>query len=158
MNYKSFFHQFKYPIYKDDVKLVIINGILTAIFFGFLLGFIDGFLAIINFPLSICLFLIGGFVGRKIRKSYYTYHILFPVLAVVFTLLGYVFFCYGSFVIINLYASKDFLLVIKSFFIPQNLFLNLIYNLAPIGIWGIIRLIFFVMTLFDSYRYAKAGY
>lgn len=84
-------YNWKQPIYKNDCVNVIINGLIAAILGGILGGLLDYLLSMINFPLSFSLILISYFVGSRVRKGYFTFHILYPTLAVVFLFVGLLF-------------------------------------------------------------------
>ena len=81
-------YNWKQPIYRNDLISVLLNGILTAILSGILAGALDYLLSILNFPLSFGLFIICYLIGYRLRKSFYSYHILYPVLSILFMLIA----------------------------------------------------------------------
>ncbi len=81
-------NNWKEPIYKDDLKNVILNGIVFSILGGVLAGTLDFLMVLLNLSISFGLIILTYMVGVRIRKSYYTYHILYPVLGILFLTLG----------------------------------------------------------------------
>lgn len=156
-------YNWQQPIYKNDVINVIINGLLAAILGGILGGLIDFLLGKINFPLSISLILISYFVGTRVRKGYFNYHILYPTLAILFLLIGLFFntftyyMMYFNFITaIHMLGSTNFYLqilspisYIVSFFRNFN-FLYLFYTLLELVIYGLCIKITF--NLASGYR------
>lgn len=82
-------YYWKEHIYKDDLKSVLINGFLIAIFVGILGGVCDYAMGLINFSISISFILLYYFMSTRLKKAYFTYHILYPVLSLVFLTLGF---------------------------------------------------------------------
>ena len=82
-------NNWKQTIYKDDIKAVIINGLLMAILGGILAGLVDYLLCIkLNSEFAIGLVIIAYLIIYKVKTAYFNYHILYPVLGMVFLLLG----------------------------------------------------------------------
>lgn len=79
-------------IYKDDVINVILNGLIFSILAGILAGVIDYlFVRVLGLSISFGLIIMCYMIGNRMRKSYYNYHILYPVLSIVFMLLSLIF-------------------------------------------------------------------
>ena len=76
------------PIYKDDLKSFLLNGFMYSILAGILAGALDTLFWMINFPLAFGLVIICFMLGSRLSKSYYTYHILYPTLSIVFMLIA----------------------------------------------------------------------
>ncbi len=84
-------YNWKQPIYKNDLINVLINGLVAAILGGILAGLFDFlFNEILNFPLSFGLILICYMIGLRMKKGYYSFHILYPVLSILFMILALV--------------------------------------------------------------------
>ena len=82
-------NNWKAKIYWDDLKSVLINGILFALVGGALAGLLDYLLAeVLGSWLVFGIFIISALVGRQVSKTYYNYHILYPVLSIVFMFIG----------------------------------------------------------------------
>lgn len=85
-------YNWKQPIYKNDLINVIINGLLSAILGGILAGVLDFlFGEILHFPISFGLIIICYMIGARMSKGYYSYHILYPVLSILFMIIALVF-------------------------------------------------------------------
>lgn len=153
MNFKSLVNKFKEPIDKNDLLYVVINGLLSAIIIGSLMGGIEGFLNLIRFPISFCMFLMGLFIGRRINKAYYSYHILYSVLGVLFCIIGYVFYTF----VFNVFVLQNFSLVINTFF-SSDIFRIMFYQINPLnGINAVINLLIFILMLLVCAKATKGN-
>lgn len=139
-------------MYRGDLKSVLIKGLLAMIAFSVLFGVVDGFLALVGFPLSLGILLIGFAIGRRIESAYDNYHIIYSFISVAYTLIGYLlyFFSYicalkrsidGTFSM--LFDGSFFRLVIQKFYLgfttgtPLSIFLEIIYILFFIAMFFI---------------------
>lgn len=85
-------YNWQQPIYKNDLLMVLLNGFLACLLGGILGGLLDYLLGgIIGVPISISLFLFCYMIGTRMNKGYISYHILYPVLSIVFMLLAMLF-------------------------------------------------------------------
>ncbi|MGM9969365.1 MAG: hypothetical protein ACI35S_03110 [Anaeroplasma sp.] len=81
-------YNWKQPLYRNDLISVLVNGLLTAILAGVLAGALDFLFSMINFPLAFGLLIICYLVAYKVKKSFYSYHILYPVLSLIFMVIA----------------------------------------------------------------------
>ena len=81
-------NNWKEHIFKDDLIAVLINGLVVSILAGIIAGGIDYLFNKFNIRLSFGLLIIAFCVGYRINKAYFTFHILYPVLALVFMVFG----------------------------------------------------------------------
>lgn len=95
------------PLYKQDVIAVVVNGLVAAILAGILGGAIEYLFDMLGFSISINLLLIAFLVGLRVRRGYYTYHILYPVLAIVFLLVGLLISHYSYIIFYHLFVNKS---------------------------------------------------
>lgn len=80
-------NNWKEPIYKNDLKMVLIFGITAMILGGIVTGLFDGLLySTFDLGISFSLLLNSLIIGFSVKKGYYSYHILYPVLALGFFL------------------------------------------------------------------------
>lgn len=87
---RKFVNLWKMDIYPDDLKYVLINGILMTFFVGAFIGFLDALTyRSVQFTLILFILALGYIIGYRIAKSYFSYHILYATLAVVFTVMGF---------------------------------------------------------------------
>ena len=108
---RKLINQFKEPIYKDDLKRVLIYGSISAVLFGVLAGALQYFAVIsLGTMFSIAIYLIAYMVGKELRDRVFTYHILYSVLGVLFFFVGCLFYN-ASF---TAFISGDILLGIVS--------------------------------------------
>jgi hypothetical protein len=153
------------PIYKEDVKHVILNGLIAAILGGILGGALDYlFNVVLKFPISFSLIIMVLFIGYRTKKGYYSYHILFPVLAILFLILS-IFFCIYSFYAISYMVIGEYRIYLifayPSFWLsfitaPISALLFGINN-SDVGyiIYGVIDLIFYICAFWFVYRMVK---
>ena len=146
-------NQFKEPIYKDDLKRVIIYCSLNAILFGVLAGALQFFANItIGIEFSLLIYLIAYMIGRELRDGVFTYHILYSVLGVVFFLIGYLFYkvSYLTFIIRDVIFSLKVIFSLDGFigivfpFLDIRSYLggNLLNNILDIFVF-----VFSIMTI-----------
>ena len=82
-------NNWRQPIYKNDVRTVIIFGLTATILGGILTGLIDATLAnLFGLGISFSLLLNSLIIGFSVKKGYEEYHILYPVLALGFFVLA----------------------------------------------------------------------
>ena len=75
-------------IYKDDLSYVLINAVAVVILGGIIAGSIDYLFSLVNVNISFGLIIITLLLGFRMRKSYYNFHILYPVLSIPFMILA----------------------------------------------------------------------
>ncbi len=149
----------KEPIYKSDLRKVLLYGLLTAILVGILGGELDYALYLVNFNISIGLILLAIAVGIMIRRAYFNYHILYPVLSIPFLLVGLLFlhFTYYSFIFGDVlftisqpyvylwYVEMPVLNLINGIKEPNTLYI----------IYGIFDIVIFAFSFWYCYRLSK---
>ena len=152
------------PIYKQDLIAVIVNGLVSCILGGILAGVLDYLLSLINFPLSFGLIIIAYLVGLRVKRGYYSYHVLYPTLAIVFFLLGIFFQAYTSVCLYHAFFVKDynFLKVFVSrelwIQIVSPFFLLIVGTFQPLVLfYAVIDLAALVLGIFITYRVAKGN-
>lgn len=155
-------YNWKEPIFKKDLIAVIINGLLFGILGGILAGVLDYLMVLINFSVSFGLIILTYMIGIKVRKSYYSYHILYPVLGLVFLVLG-LFVSYVAFYFMALRSLDTFGLFLDPFFYLNFLlepasgiisFFTNGYNLLSL-IVGILNVIIYIWAFVFCYRLIK---
>lgn len=150
------------PLYKNDVINVCLNGILSAIIGGVLAGVLDYlFMDVISLPLSFGLIIICYMIGNRMNKGYYSYHILYPTLSILFMVIALIFkeFSYLFMII------KDF--SVFKYLISPKFYLNVItgpiyyiiqcfksFNLLYL-LLGIINLFIYVLAFRFCYKLVK---
>ena len=153
------------PIYKQDLLAVLLNGFFIAILGGILGAGIDYVLQVMfHIPLSISELIIMYLVAWRVKKGFYSYHILYPILAVVFLLFAFW---------VNLYAFQS-IVAIQSGFYRIYLFIGwpsfwMSYLLLPVNtlllgisggdalgiVMGILNLIFYIFAVWYVYHTVK---
>ena len=154
---RKLLNQFKEPIYKDDLKRVLLYCGISALLFGALAGALQ-YLAIITLGITtyIVIYLIAYMIGKELRDRVFTYHILYSILGILFFFVGYLIYyvSYASFI------YKDILFAISYVFSPSGL-LYLVFGFLDFktdiigSILDIIILIFCVMTIWRMSIYRK---
>ena len=154
-------NQFKQPLYKDDLKRVLVYCFFNAVLFGALAGALQ-FIANITHGLgfSLLIYFIAYMIGRELRDRVFTYHILYSVLGVVFFIIGYLFYniSYMTFVI------RDVFISLKLIFSPTG-FIGFVFPFLDIrtysgtnilnNILDIFIFIFSIMTIWRMSCYRK---
>lgn len=111
-------YNWKQPIYKNDLLNVLLNGFLSAVLGGILAGILDYLFGnILNFPISIGLMIICYMVGLRMKRGYFSFHILYPVLSILFMILGLIFSEFAYMFCIFPQASTFRLLISGSFYL-----------------------------------------
>lgn len=163
-------NQFKEPIYKDDLKYVIINGLISMLLFGLICGFIDVTMSIIfnvnGNSITFAIFLLPYLIGRKIRKSLYNYHILYSILTFVFILISVYFYqlCYTQVTLYHylnmtsLGSFKMYTTLFKQTYFPSKILSFLRVKDFSIVFWSIIEIILFNVSLYQALKIVKRGY
>ncbi len=149
------------PIYKKDLQNVIINGVLFGILAGILGGALDFLFAYIDVKLSIGLVIISLMVGYRVNKSYFNFHILYPVLIIPFMILGlfishftYSLFLNGFHNFFNVLGDGNFYL---SFLISpvSELIFGIRYGSTKDIILGIVNILIYILAFVSCYLLAK---
>ena len=153
------------PIYKQDLIGVLVNGFLTAILCGILGAGIDYLLQVrFQIPLSIAELFIMYVIGWRVKKGFYSYHILYPILAIVFLLFAF---------FINLFAFHSIVYIVSGRYDIYNLLITpsfwFAYLLLPVNtliggiafgdaiqiVFGIINILFYIFAVWYVYRTVK---
>ena len=72
-------YAWKQPIFKSDLMPVITNGLIFGILGGILGGLLDYLFNIMGINISFSLLILSYFIGKKVKESYYSYHILYLI-------------------------------------------------------------------------------
>jgi hypothetical protein len=151
----------KQEIYKDDLLPVIGNGLLFAVIGGILAGLLDFLCNLIGLNISFGLIIISYFVGSRVNKSYYSYHILYPTLTIIFMLIGllfsdlsYLFCMFRSFDIFLNFIKPMFLLNILISPISNVIRSLISFNILDLFI-NLFNLVVYIFAFIYAYRLAK---
>ncbi len=155
-------YNWKEPLFKKDLIAVIINGLIFGILGGILSGVLDYLMLMINFSISFGLIILTYMIGIKVRKSFYSYHILYPVLGLAFLVLG-LFISYATFYFVALRSLDAFLVFIDPFFYlnfllePVSGIINFFTNgYNPLSlILGVLNVIIYIWAFIFCYRMIK---
>lgn len=83
-------NKFKEKIYIDDLKRVLAYGFLNMLLFSVLAGALQFFAySYLHLGFGILVYLFAFMIGKKISESFFNYHPLYPLLAVLFFIIGY---------------------------------------------------------------------
>lgn len=87
---KRFINRFKETIYKDDLKRVLLNGFIQMLLFSILAGALQYFVGeLLGVSFGILVYLFAFMIGMKVRDSFFSYHILYPIISIIYFLIGY---------------------------------------------------------------------
>ena len=154
-------NQFKEPIYKDDLKRVLIYCSISAVLFGVLAGALQYFANItMGLGFSIVIYMIAYMIGKELRDRVFTYHILYSVLGVIFFILGYLIYNVSFYA----FLSRSVILALQIVFSFEGLFYIAFSFLNPLtyikdniinNILDLIIMIFCIMTVWRMSTYRK---
>ena len=149
MRIKSFLNNMKEPIYKDDLKRVLINGSLYTILFGILAGAVQFFSEVyIGLTMGIFVFFIAYMIAKKINESFFTFHLLYPIISVLLFVVGFLIYNFTKL----FFLFRNFQLVFQMIFSLAGLnymfgFLN-VMNYSGINIlYCLIDLLIFFSSI-----------
>lgn len=146
---------FKEPIYKDDLKRVLIYGSIAMLLFGILAGALQFFANMyLGIGFGLLIYLIAYMVGKEIKERIFTYHILYSVLAVVFFLIGYIIYniSYYVFVIRDLSFAIHYVLSWGGMKYLVFGFLNFQTYVGADVIYNILDLLIMIMCILTVWR------
>ena len=154
-------NNWKEHIYKDDLIAVLINGLVVAILSGIIAGGLDYLFSLANIRITFGLLIIAFCIGYRTKKAYYTFHILYPVLALVFMIFG----LFISHITINV-CILGIVPFFSYFFTPgfflafvQTPIINLIIYFQTFDIknllLGILDIVIVIWSFIFCYRLAK---
>ncbi len=152
-------NEFKQPIYKEDMIPVLKRGILYTLIYACLLGVVDALLyKFFNMSLSLLIFVLGYIISSEVSKNYYSKHILYPIISVLFLFVG----------MIILYSVSYFMMLPSISFILPALKLGLIQTFYPFNIFiyfnsnnifnNILYLLILLYTIYTTFRNTKNNY
>ena len=153
-------NQFKQPIYKDDLKNVLMYCLISAVLFGALAGALQYFANItLGLGFGILIYFIAYMTGRELRDRVFTYHILYSVLGIVFFFMGYIIYNISYFT----FVTRDLIFSLKLVFSNGAMLLlfpfldlrtysgmNVLYNVLDV-----IIIIFSITTIWRMSTYRK---
>ena len=144
----------KEPIYKDDLKRVLLNGLLYSVVFGALFGALQ-FLTenYMGLSMGIFVFAISFLLARKISESFFTFHLWYPIITVCYFLLGYVIYNFTKIVFI----FHDFQVGFKIFFSQLGLnflfgFFNVFNYVGISALYNLLDLLIFVGSIITAWQ------
>ena len=82
--------KFKQPLYKEDLVPVLKEGIFVAFFGGLLIGALNlliTYLSSFSVVWMLCI-IMAFYMAKRIRSAYVQYHIWYPIISVLFFILG----------------------------------------------------------------------
>ncbi|MFI3252448.1 MAG: hypothetical protein R3Y60_04835 [bacterium] len=160
MNFRKLKNEFKNEIYKEDVLKVLKNGIITMLLYSVLMGLVNVVLILIfNIQTSLLIYFIGLFIARSVKESYYNRHILYPLLSVVFLLVGlYIFNSVSLFAYNRTFELSYFLLSFEHGFYDTIQIFNPLYYINEFSINNLLFLLIVVYTIYLTYRNSKNNY
>ncbi len=143
----NYFRQFKEPIMKKELRRFLLEGLLLSTLFAAMLGALRFLVVFTPFAfLSLFVFVIYYmFLMKRLRGSFYVYHVWYSILAVLFLLIGDYIMGVSSDMITLLYSKQPLSIHILN---PIHQYTFLFYwafdafqiaiNLLSIFIYGII--------------------
>ena len=81
-------NEWKKEIFKEDLNKVILVGLLMALLGGILCAIIEYLFSLIYVTVSFGIIINCILIGLMVRKSYVNYHVLYPVLSILFMILA----------------------------------------------------------------------
>ena len=160
MSFRTLQNKFKQPLYKDDLLNVLKNGLLTAVLYGILMGALQYLFGVLSgFYFSIFIYGIAFFIVKKVKNSYYNYHILYPLLGVIFFLIGYIFYGATQYIFVIRELGFSFQALIMQVFQIIRLFDLTIYISFDMDAFNyLLDLLIFIFCVVYTYRNSKNNY
>lgn len=155
-------NNWKEPIYKNDLINVIVNGLIAAILGGILAGLLDYLFDMINLRISFGLIIITYVIGSRMRKGYYSYHILYPLLSILFMILS-LFVCDVTYMCM-IYSSVSIIPIILTdvdyyinFLLSPIYYLYVCFNSFDILylILGLLNIVIYIWAFRYCYKLVK---
>lgn len=156
--------KFKQPLYKEDLMPVIKQGIFVTLIGGLLIGSIDLFIIYATQGwtwIRTFWVIFAMLLARRIKRSYFEYHIWYSVLSVVFFILGFYLINIvseiGVLIIYNITDPMMYLSILNPlpYFSVIFPFGTLLFGSAASILQAILDVLFFVIAIFCAYRYSK---
>lgn len=151
---------FKQPIYKDDLKNVLLYGSLNMLFFSALAGALQYFAYIsLGLGFSLLIYLISYMIGKEIKERTYSYHILYSVLSVIFFIVGYIIYnvSFYSFLTHDPIVSLQYIFASGNFIDLVFPFLNFTSYSGAYVINYILDIIILIFCIMTSWKLPKLG-
>lgn len=149
------------PIFKNDLKNVILNGIVFAILGGILAGALDYLFDYINVEIHFGLVILTLVIGYRVYKSYFNYHILYPVLTIPFMIFGLFISFFTYWLCIFGIGNFFYILANGSFYLSflkspvSTLIYGIQYGDAGNIIMGIVNVLIYIVGFYACYVMAK---
>ncbi len=157
MNFRKLKNNFKEEIHKEDIKSVLTNGLITMLLYSTLLGLINiALILIFEFQLTFLIFILGIFLAKRIKESYINYHILYPIISVIFLLIGLLLFnCVSVFAYNQTFTWFYFIESCKIGVIDTLNTFNPIYYISNFNVYELLYLFVIIYTIISTYRSSK---
>lgn len=163
MNLRKLKNDFKKEIYKEDITKVIKQGLITTILFSILSGGIS-FIVSTLFGLDsfIFIFILGLVIAKNVRESYYSGHILYPVLSIVFLIFGIIIYEttkeVTSNIVLNLFEMKNILNYFKYGFTEMIDLFNVVAYIKNFSIYSLLKILITLYTIYTTFQNSKNNY
>lgn len=138
---------FKEKIYRKELKRFIIEGLLTSIIFGTLLGAFNFFLrgSAFDFFTIFTFIILYIFLVKRLYQSFHFYHITYSILAIFFLFLGD-YFVVSSTILVTYFSSAKVIWLgafnpiyyIRSMFFLELSAIGIIYDVLHVLIYILI--------------------
>lgn len=160
MNLRKLKNDFKEEIHKEDIKSVIITGLITMFLFSIALGLLNAALIIVfDFSTTLYLFFLGYFLSKRIKDSYHKYHILYPILSVLFLIIGlFIFNTISVFAYNRIFEMWYLTESLKLAFVDTINIFNPIYYITNFNVYELLYLLILLYTIFFTFRNSKKNY
>lgn len=149
------------PIYKNDIIGVLLNGFFSAILGGILAGVVDFLFNMIDFPISLGLIIICYMIGSRMKRGYDSYHILYPVLSILFMIIALIFSDFAFYFCLmpelstfKLFIDGDFYLAVITGIIYYILLSITQFEFIYL-VCGILNLVIYIYSFIICYRIVK---
>lgn len=158
MNLRKIKNMFKEEIYKEDLKKVVLNGLISIFLYGTFIGGISFLIKeILNIPLSIEYIAIAYIVSSNVAKSYYKGHILYPLLSIVFFIGALIMSNFAYLFVLNkVNISLIFDILLSSVTYTLDLF-NPFTQLFK-GVFGIFNYLILIYIIYFTFQRSKNNY
>lgn len=152
-------NEFKVQIYKEDLKPVLIRGFLTTLMYACLLSVVNILLIeMFNLSTSLLIVLLGFFISKEVASNYYSRHIIYPYISVIFLFIGMI--LYHSMTVILAYKSISVIFVaFKLGFLQTISPFNIFLYFETSNLFNALLYLFIILyAIYFTYRNSKNNY
>ncbi len=161
-------NKFKEPIYKDDLKYVLLYGFIAFILVSVICGIIDGIIHCIfdinGTSFTIAIFFIPPMIAKRVRRAFFNYHILYSIYVILLSILAIYIYNVVEMHCTIYYLVREINIFPKGYYWE---FFKLNYNPRyilwlykpfdyDVIFWSFLKVVFYVFSMITAFRITKS--